>query len=266
MPPDPSHDYFALLGQARILRCDSLVSPEKSYHPITVSQPRHFDVPEPSLELAFKQAARSLHPDKFASRPEAERAASAAQASRLNAAYAALRSPLRRARYLLALRGDAPSRETEAGDPEDLEAQLEAREEAEAAKRDAPRLRSLAAKAEAAEAEALSSLRVAFAPGAAHDSSAAARAAVRALSYASKLGEEIREALHDAEAANHAAAEAAAVRARAVGRPQRVNGWMDGGDGEPAERGGEIGMFAWCSDAPRSQARRGGDTTTEARD
>jgi hypothetical protein len=48
LPPDPSHDLFALLGA-----------------------PRHFDVSPPALELAFKAAQKQLHPDKFSARPEA---------------------------------------------------------------------------------------------------------------------------------------------------------------------------------------------------
>ena len=47
MPADPGHDYFALLGA-----------------------PRHFDVSQPALELAFKEAQKLLHPDKVSMRQE----------------------------------------------------------------------------------------------------------------------------------------------------------------------------------------------------
>ena len=106
MPADPVHDYFALLGA-----------------------PRHFDVSQPALELAFKEAQKLLHPDKVSMRQEVrasrdcvtgggtnsdsdilppaqeERQHSADQASRLNTAYAVLRSPLSRARYLVRSKG-----------------------------------------------------------------------------------------------------------------------------------------------------------------
>jgi hypothetical protein len=109
LPPDEAHDHFALLAS-----------------------PRAFDLPHPALEAAYKNAAKALHPDKFSARPEAragrgkrdacgrpapcvckcvcsdaacvcqaERTHSAAQAARLNAAYAVLRAPLSRARYLV---------------------------------------------------------------------------------------------------------------------------------------------------------------------
>ena len=48
LPADAGHDYFALLGCARA-----------------------FDLSPPQLELAFKEAQRTLHPDKFCTRPEA---------------------------------------------------------------------------------------------------------------------------------------------------------------------------------------------------
>ena len=47
MPADQGHDYFALLGA-----------------------PRHFDVSQPALELAFKEAQKLLHPDKVSMRSE----------------------------------------------------------------------------------------------------------------------------------------------------------------------------------------------------
>ncbi len=48
LPADERHDYFALLGA-----------------------PRRFDLAAASLELAFKETQKALHPDKFSTRPEA---------------------------------------------------------------------------------------------------------------------------------------------------------------------------------------------------
>jgi hypothetical protein len=50
LPPDAAHDHFALL-----------------------SSPRAVDLPPPTLEAAYKSAAKALHPDKFWARPEARR-------------------------------------------------------------------------------------------------------------------------------------------------------------------------------------------------
>lgn len=61
------------------------------------------------LRERFHDLQRSLHPDRFAQGTDAERRASMLMAARVNDAYALLRSPLERARYLLRLQGIAPN-------------------------------------------------------------------------------------------------------------------------------------------------------------
>ena len=64
-----------------------------------------FEVDLDALEAAMKRLQKVLHPDKFGARSERARAHSAEQASLVNRAYAVLRDPLRRAKYMLAARG-----------------------------------------------------------------------------------------------------------------------------------------------------------------
>jgi len=198
LPPSTAHDYFSLLGETR-----------------------RFDLVPQALELAFKEAQKLLHPDKFTTRGEEERRHSAAQAARVNAAYATLRAPLPRARYLvrlpppaaarahppaqLQLQGAPASEEGTMGDAELLAEVMEAREEAEAARGSPAALRELRARVAAQAEETEGALRRAF--GAADLEGA--RRGVDRLSYLEKLGEDLQEEAHAAEARGHAAAEQA---------------------------------------------------------
>ncbi len=67
--------------------------------------PRHLHVDLPALEKSFYAQSRKLHPDRFASRPQAEQDAALAAASDLNDAYRTLRDPVGRTEYLLGLEG-----------------------------------------------------------------------------------------------------------------------------------------------------------------
>jgi molecular chaperone HscB len=69
------------------------------------SLPRHLHLNLPALEKAFYAQSRKLHPDRFASKPQAEQEAALAASSQLNDAYRTLRSPLARTEYLLSLEG-----------------------------------------------------------------------------------------------------------------------------------------------------------------
>jgi molecular chaperone HscB len=69
------------------------------------SLPLHLHLDLPALEKAFYAQSRKLHPDRFASRPQAEQDAALAASSELNDAYRTLRSPIARTEYLLSLEG-----------------------------------------------------------------------------------------------------------------------------------------------------------------
>jgi len=69
------------------------------------SLPRKLHLDLAALEKAFYAQSRKLHPDRFASKPQAEQEAALAASSALNDAYRTLRSPIARTEYLLSLEG-----------------------------------------------------------------------------------------------------------------------------------------------------------------
>jgi curved DNA-binding protein CbpA len=77
-PPCPHADHFSILGV-----------------------PRTFDLDAALLEKALKRMQAAAHPDRYARASASERAHSAELSARANAAYAVLKSPLLRARYLV---------------------------------------------------------------------------------------------------------------------------------------------------------------------
>ncbi len=94
--------------------------------------PESSSVDETLLERNYKQLQGQWHPDRFASAPPAERLAALQQASMLNDAYGTLKTPLRRAEYLLQLNGvDVLKNNHTLNDGAFLVAQLELREELE---------------------------------------------------------------------------------------------------------------------------------------
>jgi len=69
------------------------------------SLPQHLHIDLPTLEKSFYAQSRKLHPDRFASRPQAEQDSALAASSQLNDAYRTLRDPIARTEYLLSLEG-----------------------------------------------------------------------------------------------------------------------------------------------------------------
>lgn len=101
-----TRDYFALFGLERRQRLDS-----------------------GELERLYQEMQNQVHPDKHAHQGEAERRLAMQWASRTNEAYLTLRSPLKRAEYLLRLVGYDPQIERNTAMPLDfLMAQMEWRE------------------------------------------------------------------------------------------------------------------------------------------
>src|SRR5882762_7736158 len=95
--------------------------------------PARFAVDAAVLEARYHELQREVHPDRFAAAPEPERRASMQLATRVNEAYQTLKSPLRRAVYILQSRGVDPEFETNtAMPPEFLMQQMSWRERIEA--------------------------------------------------------------------------------------------------------------------------------------
>jgi molecular chaperone HscB len=64
-----------------------------------------FDMDIPALDRMYFDLQRQLHPDRFATKSPKERALSQQQATALNDGYETLKDPLKRADYLVHLRG-----------------------------------------------------------------------------------------------------------------------------------------------------------------
>jgi molecular chaperone HscB len=95
--------------------------------------PARFAIDTAALETRYHELQREVHPDRFAAAPDLERRASMQLATRVNEAYQTLKSPLRRAVYILQLRGVDPEFETNtAMPPEFLMEQMSWRERIEA--------------------------------------------------------------------------------------------------------------------------------------
>lgn len=82
------------------------------------------------LASRYQELQRQFHPDKYASRPQAEQLLAVSQSATINQAWQTLRHPLSRAEYLLSLHGfDLASEQHTVRDTAFLMEQLELREE-----------------------------------------------------------------------------------------------------------------------------------------
>lgn len=95
--------------------------------------PAQFDLDPKTIEQAFHERSKELHPDRYASAPAAERVAVLSKSRALNDAYKTLKSPVGRAEYLLAQAGVSIG-DNERLDPTFLMEILELREELAAAR------------------------------------------------------------------------------------------------------------------------------------
>ncbi|GAB6386698.1 co-chaperone HscB [Stutzerimonas marianensis] len=96
-----------------------------------------FDLDLDQLSVRYREMARKVHPDRFADGDEAEQRRAVEQSANLNEAYQTLRSPSRRARYLLTLRGREMPLEATVQDPSFLMQQMQWREELESLQNEA---------------------------------------------------------------------------------------------------------------------------------
>jgi molecular chaperone HscB len=106
----------------------------KENHFEIFGMPEQFELDPAALEERYRQLQREVHPDRFARASQAEQRVSMQLATRVNEAYQTLKSPLRRAGYLLQLRGVDPEFETNTAMPaEFLAGEMERRERLEEA-------------------------------------------------------------------------------------------------------------------------------------
>lgn len=94
--------------------------------------PEQFAVETNALDEAYRTVQSQVHPDRFAAAGEAQKRIAMQWATRANEAYQTLRNPLRRATYLLHLRGiDVGAENNTAMEPAFLMQQMEWRESIE---------------------------------------------------------------------------------------------------------------------------------------
>jgi molecular chaperone HscB len=110
--------------------CGAVQPPAQLDHFRRLGLEPDFDLDLDVVEKRYLGFQRAIHPDRFAIRPAKERAFAESQAVALNEAYETLKDPLRRAAYLLRLKGiDASvSKDETVRDPELLMEAMEARE------------------------------------------------------------------------------------------------------------------------------------------
>jgi len=159
--------------------------------------PEHFRQDSARLDQQYHALQTQVHPDKFSHLAEPERRLSMQWATRVNEGYQILRSPIARARYLLALRGVDTQEETNTAMPMDfLMAQMEWREAIEDARQsgDIGALDKLDArlKHETRTLQDLLAVKIDDEQG-----YAAAAEAVRKLKFLEKLAEEIASAFDE---------------------------------------------------------------------
>ena len=153
-----------------------------------------YQIDAAQLEQQYRALQALVHPDKSAHLPDAEQRLAMQRATLVNEAYQTLRSPLRRARYLLSLHGVDIQEENNTVMPLDfLVAQMEWREAVSEAQqaRDAAALGKLEERLQRETRELETQLAVKI------DSEkdyAAAAGAVRKLRFMERIAEEIHAA------------------------------------------------------------------------
>src|SRR6266436_10271357 len=159
--------------------------------------PARFAVDAAALEARYHELQREVHPDRFAAALDPERRASMQLATRVNEAYQTLKSPLRRAVYILQLRGVDPEFETNtAMPPEFLLEQMSWRERIEAGSEDSGALLRLRASLRDESGKIYEKLQGRLDER--RDDQAASQAA-RMLMFYEKLAEEIEDKLAELE-------------------------------------------------------------------
>src|SRR5258706_5488936 len=159
--------------------------------------PARFSIDPAALEARYHELQREVHPDRFAAAPDAERRVSMQLATRVNEAYQTLKSPLKRAVYILQLRGVDPKFETNTAMPaEFLMEQMGWRERIEAGSEKPDALLRLQAGLRDETGKIYEGLRGQL--DANHDDEGASRT-VRMLMFYEKLVEEIDDKLADLE-------------------------------------------------------------------
>lgn len=88
-----------------------------------------FDIDINHLSSTYQQLQKTVHPDRFAHASSQEKLIAVQKSAQINDAYQILKEPLKRAEYMLKLRGvDMPDEQNTYGDTSFLMRQMELRE------------------------------------------------------------------------------------------------------------------------------------------
>lgn len=79
--------------------------PATLHHFALFGLPIAYDLSPSTIESAYFAAQRQYHPDRFIGKPDSERMAALQKSADINQAYETLKNPLKRAQYLLHLKG-----------------------------------------------------------------------------------------------------------------------------------------------------------------
>lgn len=120
---------MANAAAAKALVCNMRQAQHTDYFALYALQPT-FAIDTAALAVTYRQLAKDVHPDRFASATAAEQRQAVERAAELNEAFQTLKSPTQRALYLLRLQADLPE-ETTIQDGEFLLQQMEWREQLE---------------------------------------------------------------------------------------------------------------------------------------
>ena len=159
--------------------------------------PAQFAIDEAALDAAYRTVQSQAHPDRFAHAGDAERRVAMQWAAHANEAYRTLRQPLKRAIYLLGLRGvDIQAENNTAMAPDFLMQQMEWREALQDAveARAVDQLDALLAQLRREKRERHAALGALLDAGGA-DNDAAACAAARQLMFIEKIEHDTSEAI-----------------------------------------------------------------------
>jgi molecular chaperone HscB len=170
-------------------RCHPMLSISDSHFDLFLLQQR-YALDANALEQAYRTVQEKVHPDRFAAAGAAQKRIAMQWAARANEAYRTLRDPLKRAIYLLSLRGaDVAMESNTAMEPAFLMQQITWRESIEDAvtAKNAGALDALLAELRGEEAERFIKLAALLDSGA----DLAAAEAVRQLMFIERVASEI---------------------------------------------------------------------------